>query len=192
MSANHAEIMEHTKKAPTLHGPKTAGPNRGVEFAPGLAKFVTAVSAVAVVMHLLLRFLTDAPRFWAEIPLYGALAFGGAPLVVILGRELLAGEFGSDFLAGLSIVTAVLLREYLVATIVVLMLSGGTTLETFATRRASRVLEMLAKGMPTIAHRRAGEAIDVPVGEIAVGDLLVVLPHEICLWMASLLRGTGT
>lgn len=192
MNANYAAIMEQTKQArEPLHGPRTTGPNRRVEFAPGLAKFVTAVSALAVVIHLLLRFLTDAPRFWAEVPLYGALAFGGAPLVVILGHKLLAGEFGSDFLAGLSIVTAVLLREYLVATIVVLMLSGGTALETFATRRASRVLEMLAKRMPIIAHRKTGEAIDVPVGEIAVGDLLVVLPHEICPVDGVVVEGRG-
>lgn len=153
----------------------------GLEFPQGWAKFVTSVSAAALVVHLFLRFLTSGSQLVKEAPLYAAVALGGAPLVVILARKLWAGEFGSDFLAGVSIVTAVLLREYLVATIVVLMLSGGTTLETFATRRASRVLEALAKRMPSVAHRKAGQALtDVAVGEIAVGDVLVVLPHEIC------------
>lgn len=177
----------------TLAIPKDAGPSRAVEFAPRLAKFVAVVSAVAVVIHVLVRFLTIAPGVWGEMPLYAALVLGGVPLVVILTKKLFAGEFGSDFLAGLSIVTAVLLREYLVATIVVLMLSGGTALETFATRRASRVLEMLAKRMPAIAHRKAGEALtDVPVGEIAVGDILVVLPHEICPVDGAVLEGRGS
>jgi heavy metal translocating P-type ATPase len=172
---------------------KMAEPSRGLQFGPGLAKFAAFVSAVAVVVHLLLRFLTDTSRLWVEMPLYAALALGGAPLVAILARKLVVGEFGSDFLAGVSIVTALVLREYLVATIVVLMLSGGTALEAFATRRASRVLEMLAKRMPAIAHRKAGEVLtDVSVGELAVGDILVVLPHEICPVDGVVVEGTGS
>ena len=41
-------------------------------------------------------------------------------------------EFGSDLLAGISIVAAVLLQEYLAGVLVVLMLSGGEALEAFA------------------------------------------------------------
>jgi heavy metal translocating P-type ATPase len=113
--------------------------------------------------------------------LYVALVVGGVPLLVTLGRKLWAGEFGSDFLAAISIVTAVLLSEYLVASIVVLMLSGGSALEQVATRRASRVLDALAKRMPSVAHRKSADGItDVNVADIIVGDTLVVLPHEIC------------
>jgi len=164
-----------------------------VEFAPGWAKFVAAVSAIAIVAHLFLRFLGSNSRLITEVPLYIALVLGGAPLVLVLARRLWAGEFGSDFLAGASIVTAVLLREYLVATIVILMLSGGTTLEAFATRRASRVLEALAKRMPTVAHRKSGQALaDIAVNEIAVGDTLVVLPHEICPVDGTVAEGRGS
>jgi cation transport ATPase len=38
--------------------------------------------------------------------------------------------------------------QYLVGSIVVLMLSGGAVLEEFATQRASSVLEALSKRMP--------------------------------------------
>jgi len=175
--------------------PRRFAPARraGLEFPPGWTKFVTSVSATAIVVHLFLRFLTSTPQLVTQVPLYTALALGGAPLVAILARRLLAGEFGSDFLAGVSIVTAVLLREYLVATIVVLMLSGGTTLETFATRRASRVLEALARRMPSVAHRKAVEVLtDIAVGEIAVGDVLVVLPHEICPVDGVVVEGRGS
>jgi heavy metal translocating P-type ATPase len=177
---------------PNPKGPATVANSR-VEFFPGLAKFGAAVAGAAIVVHFFLRFFASQSRMVAEIPLYAALILGGAPLVLILARRLVAGEFGSDFLAGASIVTAVLLREYLVATIVVLMLSGGTALETFATRRASRVLEALAKRMPTVAHRKTGEAhADIPVNEIAVGDTLVVLPHEICPVDGNVVEGRGS
>jgi heavy metal translocating P-type ATPase len=112
---------------------------------------------------------------------------------VQLGRKLWSGEFGSDFLAGVSIVTAIVLREYLVAAIVVLMLSGGTALEEFATRRASRTLDALARRMPSAAHRKSGrELVDITIGEIRVGETLVVLPHEICPVDGAVMEGQGS
>jgi cation transport ATPase len=59
------------------------------------------------------------------------------PLVYDLAKNLLHREFGSDLLAGISIVTSVLLNEYLAGAIVVLMLSGGEALETYAVGNAS-------------------------------------------------------
>jgi heavy metal translocating P-type ATPase len=148
---------------------------------------------VGIAAHLALRFSTADLRPLANVPLYVALLAGGLPLLVQLVRKLWAGEFGSDFLAGVSIVTAIVLREYLVAAIVVLMLSGGTALEEFATRRASRVLDALAKRMPSTAHRETGkELADIAVGEIHVGDRLVVLPHEICPVDGVVVEGQGS
>jgi heavy metal translocating P-type ATPase len=173
--------------------PKSAAPQAVVELTPSWTKLVVMVSTAAILAHLSLRVLTDLPRRLAEVPLYVALALGGAPLIVILARKLWAGQFGSDFLAGASIVTAVLLKQYLVAAIVVLMLSGGTALESFATRRASRVLEALARRMPSVAHRKNAEGLtDIAVGEIAVGDVLAVLPHEICPVDGTVTEGRGS
>ena len=61
------------------------------------------------------------------------------------------------------------------------MLSGGQALEGFASRRASSVLQALARRMPTIVHRRRGTAVeDVEVAAVAVGDEVIVFPHELC------------
>ena len=63
----------------------------------------------------------------------------------------------------------------------ILMLSGGTALEQFATRRASSILEALARRMPSVAHRRERSAIvSIGLNDIALGDSLVVFPHELC------------
>ena len=84
------------------------------------------------------------------------LALGGLPLLYDLLRKLLKREFGSDLLGGISIITSVLLGEYLAGSIIVLMLSGGEALESYALRSASSVLAALAKRMPSIAHRKRG------------------------------------
>ena len=154
---------------------------------------VIAMLAVAgIATHLFLRFVFRVPTLAQLVPLYISLILGGVPLVFRLIRKVLLREFGSDLLAGLSIVVAVLMGQYLVGTIVVLMLSGGTALENFATRRASSVLEALASRMPQTAHRKTGSGItDIEVAEIAVGDALVVFPHEICPVDGMVLEGQG-
>jgi len=121
------------------------------------------------------------------------LAAAGLPLVLQLVWRGLHGEFGSDQLAGVSIVTSVLLREYLAGAIVVLMLAGGNALEQLAVARAQSVLRALAKRIPTIAHRRHRSGFeDVPVEDVAVGDELSVLPHEICPVDGEVIDGHGS
>ncbi len=157
------------------------------------SKFVAVVAVLAIGVHLALRIFPGALGIWRQVPLFIALLLGGAPLLFVLLRNLLKGQFGSDFLAGVSILTAVFLREYLVATIVVLMLSGGTALEDYATRHASRVLEALAKRMPSVAHKKGVDGlIEISAAQIAVGDELVVLPHEICPVDGVVIEGNGS
>lgn len=62
-------------------------------------------------------------------PLYLTLALGGGILVFDLVSKLITLKFGSDLLAGMSIVTAILFEEYLAGSLVVLMLSGGKNLD---------------------------------------------------------------
>ena len=129
----------------------------------------------------------------ANAPLLAVLVAGGIPLVLTLIWRGLRGQFGSDHLAGVSIVASVLLGEYLAGTVVVLMLAGGNTLEQYAMARAAEVLKALAKRLPTIAHRRRGNGFsDVPVAEIAVGDELSILPHEICPVDGEVIDGRGS
>ena len=142
---------------------------------------IAGVALAGIAAYFFLRFIFHAPKLQQDIPLFVVLLFGGVPLVFTLLRKAAAREFGSDLLAGISIVASAVMGEYLVGAIVVLMLSGGTALEEFATRRASSVLEALAKRMPRTAHRKVGtEIADIDVGQIGIGDSLVVFPHEIC------------
>ncbi len=143
--------------------------------------YIALFTAGAIAAHLILRFVAAASPGVARSPLLLALALGGTPLVYDLARKAWRRQFGADLLAGISIVTAVLLGQYLAGALVVLMLSGGTALEQYAVRSASSVLEALAKRVPSAAHRKTGTAMtDVALDAIALGDLIEVYPHEIC------------
>jgi len=142
---------------------------------------IAALCVAAILAHLALRFGASAAPDVSRIPLLITLAIGGVPLLIDLLRNLLKREFGSDLLGGISIITSVLLGEYLAGSIIVLMLAGGEALESYALRSASSVLAALAKRMPSVAHlKRHAEIVDVGLQEVAVGDTLVVYPHDIC------------
>lgn len=129
----------------------------------------------------------------AELPLLAVLLFGGVPLLYQLLKKLLQGDFGADLLAGIAIVTSVLLDEYLAGSLVVMMLSGGAVLELYAVRKASSVLEALASRMPSIAHRKSLDVlVDITTDQVLIGDTLLILPHEICPVDGTVLEGVGT
>jgi heavy metal translocating P-type ATPase len=153
---------------------------------------IASLAFAAIALYLSLRFLFHASSRLQLAPLLIALAVGGVPLVVRLAIKLFRMEFGSDHLAGISIVTSVILGEYLVGVIVILMLSGGAALEQYATRRASSVLDALARRMPQVAHRKTKENIaDIKLDEISLGDSLLVFPYEICPVDGVVLEGNG-
>ena len=160
---------------------------------------IIAVFALAcIVLHLSLRWTITAPILAglspAAWPLIVGLILGGGPLVWDLLKQAFAWEFGSDLLAGMAMITALLQGEYLAGVFVVLMLSGGQALEAYAVRSASSVLDALAKRLPQSAHRRlaAEEISDVALDDVAIGDTLVVFPHEICPVDGTVIDGHGS
>ena len=169
--------------------------NSGAQNQPGISKetYIAMFAMIGILAHLVLQFGLHTSVARSNLPLILVLAVGGAPLLFDLGRKILAGKFGSDLLAGISILVSVILGEELAGSIVVLMLSGGTALEDYATRRASAALATLAKRVPQSAHRVAGVRIeDIEVPMVAIGDRLVVFPHEICPVDGTIVEGRGS
>lgn len=156
----------------------------------GLA--ITILASNGIVFHLLSRFVFHCAARVSLAPLYAVLLLGGLPLLIRLARKLSHREFGSDLLAGISILASALQGKYLVGTIVVLMLSGGTALEEYSSARASSVLDALAQRLPRVTHRKMGaHTEDVTIDEVKVGDLLLIHPHEIVPADGRVIEGHG-
>lgn len=153
--------------------------------------YVAAACIAAIGWNLAVR--SWLPSTVATVPLVVVLVAGGTPFVVKLLYGAFRLQFGSDLLAGLSIVVSVILREYLAGAVILLMLSGGTALEEFALKRASTVLKALANRMPQVAHRMTSSAPeDIALSAVRVGDLLVVLPHESFPVDGQVVEGKGS
>jgi heavy metal translocating P-type ATPase len=101
-------------------------------------------------------------------------------LALSILRNLLAGRAGVDLIALLAIVGAILFGELLAASVIGVMLATGEALERFAEGRAQRELTALVSRAPRLVHRHEdGAIVDRPIGEVQIGDRILVKPGEI-------------
>ena len=132
----------------------------------------------AIVVALLLSDNAVSAQWVASIFALGVAAHTSVGMV----RDILRGNWGIDLLAVTAIVATVSVGEYLASLVIVLMLSGGEALEDYAEGRARRELTSLLARSPQTAHRyvsSTAEVSDVPVGEVQIGDMLLVRPAEV-------------
>ncbi|HWA32121.1 MAG TPA: heavy metal translocating P-type ATPase, partial [Candidatus Paceibacterota bacterium] len=102
------------------------------------------------------------------------------PLWYEIIRDMLRRRFGVDLIAGVAILTAFILRDYLPGLVIILMLSGGQTLESYAVGRARSELSRLLQRSPTRATRKEGDKYrEVSVDEIVPGDFILVKSGEV-------------
>src|ERR1700686_3601574 len=96
-----------------------------------------------------------------------------AGLAISIVRDFLAGRFGVDAIALVSMSGALALGQPLAGAVVALMYSGGNVLEDIAVARAEHDLRSLVDRAPREAHRRVGDRIeDVPISDVATGGRL--------------------
>jgi heavy metal translocating P-type ATPase len=154
----------------------SVGEKRSLPGAPALA----AIAIVMILLGAIERFLYRLPVPAEMIWLIGLVAAGFPVVWRSLGAAV-KGKFASDFVASLAIVTAALLDQPLAGLVIVLMQTGGESLEKLAARRASNALRELEQAAPRIAHLLSGARglIDVPVDEVEPGDSLLVRPGEL-------------
>ncbi len=116
---------------------------------------------------------------FAEDTLLTVLVVGSLPLLLDILQAIRTGHFGVDIIAIVAIGASLFLRQYLAGTVILLMLSGGEALEEYALKRARKELTDLFSRAPEVAHKQDGAMLrDVPVGEIQIGDTVIVKPGE--------------
>jgi heavy metal translocating P-type ATPase len=115
------------------------------------------------------------------------------PLAWRMWQDVQSGKYGIDILAATAIITSVILGQYWAAIVVVLMLTGGESLEDFAEHRAKRELDSLLKHAPRKAHvLRKGKTLDVSIDELRVGDKIIVKTGELVPVDAVVIEGSAS
>ncbi len=145
---------------------------------------IALCSIVAIAVH----FASNS-----NIPLLVIIAFGGVPLLIQIILKLFKSGIGADFLGAIELIAGTVLEQYLAAVLIVLMLASGQALERYAMRRASAVLRALSNRMPSLAHRKNdGKIEEIALIDIAIGDNIVVFPHETAPVDGEVVEGHGS
>lgn len=152
--------------------------------------YIALLSLIAISIHILML-LFNIPL--PVIPLLFPIIIGGIPMFSLIIFKFFKGNLGADLLAAIALITGIILHQYLAATLIILMLASGQTLEYYAKRKASSVLLALAARMPSIAHRKINDHIeDITLQNIHIGDEIVIYPHETCPVDGTVIEGHGS
>ncbi|MFD1421455.1 heavy metal translocating P-type ATPase [Lactiplantibacillus songbeiensis] len=113
-------------------------------------------------------------------------------MLVEMIKTLRSGKYGVDLLAITAIVATLAVSEYWAGLVVLIMLTGGDSLEDYAAKRANTELKALLDNSPQVAHRLVdGQLADIDVDAAQVGDQLVVKPGELVPVDGHLIQGTA-
>jgi heavy metal translocating P-type ATPase len=136
---------------------------------------VTAVALVAGGLAWLGGARSVADACWAAGTVVAIV-----PSIMWVVGALRRGRAGVDLIAVLALAGTLAVGEYLAGALIALMLATGRWLDAAAERRASHDLRALLEHAPRFARRRTRESVEqVPLAEVAVGDLLVVGPGDV-------------
>ena len=109
----------------------------------------------------------------------GAYAFGGWFTVREAWDSIRAGRFEIDFLMLVAAAGAAALGEWFEGALLLFLFSFGHALEGYAMGRARAAIDALGELAPATARvRRDGVETTVPVGDLVIGDTVVVRPDE--------------
>lgn len=151
-----------------------------------------AMTLLIGAVALISEFMFDHPRLAFMI-----IAITGGTLAFLMFVEMIktlrSGKYGVDILAITAIVATLLVNEYWASLMILIMLTGGESLEDYAQKKAGQELQSLLDNTPRTAHKLQGDQqLDVAVDTLEIGDHLVIKPGEIVPADGRVIMGEST
>lgn len=133
------------------------------------------------VIAAILDFLCGAPKI-GTWPISGILIdIFGIFMAITMLREMIhtleSGRWGVDILAIIAVVSTMIVGDYWAAWMILIMLTGGDSLEDYATSQADKELRSLLQNSPRIADKLVNSKIEeVKVDDLKIGDIVLIKP----------------
>ncbi len=141
--------------------------------------YFAILSGVFWILGAAFSFIKGVPEFTPTLLFIIGSLFGGVFTFVSAGEGLLRGKFEIDFLMLFAAVGAAILGKWGEASLLLFLFSLGHALEHYAMNRARKSISALSDLAPPVALiKRNGELVEVPIEELAVGDVIVVRPNS--------------
>lgn len=183
---SHSKRSSEARQARSKTGDKPAAGDHGHDHegagpfgANSELVFALSCGALLAAGFVVGRFVPEAPG-WVPVALYvAAYFFGGFYTLREAIENLRLKRFEIDTLMLVAAAGAAALGSWAEGALLLFLFSLGHSLEHYAMGRAKRAIEALAELAPDTAFvRRDGQVREVPVEQLAVGDVVVVRPNE--------------
>ncbi|WP_412988316.1 heavy metal translocating P-type ATPase [Pediococcus siamensis] len=154
--------------------------------------------AIKFLLVLLLGILALLLEFIFHMPLAAQIVITVIGILISISmlfemiKTLRSGKYGVDLLAITAIIATLAVGEYWASIVVLIMLTGGDSLEDYAAHKAGRELQNLLDNSPRTAHVVTNDhLVTKPVDDVTLHDQLVVKPGEVVPVDGTILSGTS-
>jgi P-type Cu+ transporter len=118
---------------------------------------------------------------------------GGYPVFLNVIRATLNRQIISHTLMTLGVIAALVVGQWVTAALVVIFMRIGDYVENFTTESARRAVKELTSLAPqTALVERDGKELEVPVGEVNIGEIVIVRPGDKIAVDGEVISGQAT
>ncbi len=155
--------------------------------------FALTCGALLLAGFLIEKFAASLPGWLSTACYIGAYVFGGAYTLLEAYDNLKLKRFEIDTLMLVAAAGAAALGSWAEGALLLFLFSLGHALEHYAMGRAKRAIEALAELAPDTAIVIRGETTtEIPVGDLQLGDRVLVRPNERLPADGFLLKGNSS
>jgi Cd2+/Zn2+-exporting ATPase/Cu+-exporting ATPase len=162
--------------------PQASAPAAGEGFSRQVLGLLGVVFGAVLFVVVVGEWLGLFAAVTERVPFVVGLAIviaGGYPVFRNVARATLKGQVISHTLMTIGVIAALAVGEWATAAVVVFFMRVGDYVERFTTERARRAVKDLTAMAPQTARvERDGAELEVPVGQVRVGEIVVVRPGE--------------
>lgn len=176
--------------------PDAPKPASASQTSPQILILLGVVAAIVLLAVAAGEWLGIIEDLNARLPWPVALALiviGGFPVFRNVLRAALHRQVLAHTLMTVGVVAAAAVGQWATASVVVFFMRVGDYIERFTTDRSRRAVKDLADLAPQMARvERDGGEHEVPVGEVRVGDIVVIRPGEVIPVDGEVMTGQAT
>lgn len=153
---------------------------------------IPLIVVISIILYLFFNFYLEL-KLLSTIIIGLAIFVGSIDLIKDTVTSLIHKEFALDYIALLAITVALISQQYLVAAIIVLMLSGGNTLEDYGMQLAKQSLTALTDRIPSevIIWDEQESNKKAKIEDVKVGEIILVRKGEVIPLDGNLISSKG-
>jgi len=154
--------------------------------------YITFAAAILALLSYLIDYGNQSTSFWGNVFALISVAINGFPIIWGAIKGLVRREVNVDELVSLAIIASLIQGEFLTAAVVSFVMTFGGLIEQVTSESARKAIKSLMQISPDTATVLVDDKeSEVPIENVAVGDLILIKPGERIPVDASIISGVS-